>query len=79
MLEPSLIVTTQDSSFSETKELRVPAFSSNAKHNDYQADCLSNDAFAPTDSFVRRHIGATSPETQQMLSAIGCDSLDEMI
>ena len=79
MLEPSLIVTTQDSSFSETKELRVPAFSSNAKHNDYQADCLSNDAFAPTDSFVRRHIGATSPETQQMLTAIGCDSLDEMI
>ncbi|NMF59946.1 aminomethyl-transferring glycine dehydrogenase [Pseudanabaena yagii] len=82
MLEPSLTVTTQDSSIAETtetKELRVPAFSSNAKHNDYLADCLINDALAPTDSFVRRHIGATSTEIQQMLTAIGCDSLDEMI
>ncbi len=82
MLEPSLTVTTQDSSIAETtenKELRVPAFSSNAQHNDYLADCLSDDALAPTDSFVRRHIGATSTEIQQMLTAIGCDSLDEMI
>jgi len=82
MLEPSLTVTTQDSSIAETtknKELRVPAFSSNAQHNDYLTDCLSNDVFAPTDSFVRRHIGATSAEIQQMLTAIGCDSLDEMI
>jgi glycine dehydrogenase len=83
MLEPSLTVTTQDSPITETstetKELRVPAFSNQAKHNDYLADCLSDDALAPTDSFIRRHIGATSTETQQMLTAIGCDSLDEMI
>ncbi len=83
MLEPSLTVTTQDSSITETstetKELRVPAFSTNAEHNDYLTDCLSDDALAPTDSFVRRHIGASSSGIQQMLTAIGCDSLDEMI
>ncbi|WP_271252369.1 aminomethyl-transferring glycine dehydrogenase [Pseudanabaena sp. Chao 1811] len=82
MLEPSLTVTTPDSSIAETtetKELRVPAFSNHAQHNDYLADCLSDDVLAPTDSFVRRHIGATSTEIQQMLIAIGCDSLDEMI
>ena len=83
MLEPSLTVTTQDSSITETstetKELRVPAFSTNAEHNDYLAASLSDDALAPTDSFVRRHIGASSSEIQQMLTAIGCDSLDEMI
>ncbi|MFN7393258.1 MAG: glycine dehydrogenase, partial [Pseudanabaena sp.] len=82
MLEPSLTVTTQDSSIAETtetKELRVPAFSSNAKHNEYLANCFSDDALAPNDSFVRRHIGATSAEIQQMLTAIGCDTIDEMI
>ncbi|MFM7885494.1 MAG: aminomethyl-transferring glycine dehydrogenase [Pseudanabaena sp.] len=82
MLEPSLTVKTQDSSIAEateTKELRVPAFSNHAQLNDYLADCLSDDALAPTDSFVHRHIGATSAEIQQMLTAIGCDSLDEMI
>ena len=70
MLEPSLTVTTQDSSITETstetKELRVPAFSTNAEHNDYLAASLSDDALAPTDSFVRRHIGASSSEIQQM-------------
>ncbi|NUN65855.1 aminomethyl-transferring glycine dehydrogenase [Pseudanabaena biceps] len=60
-------------------ELRVPACSSTTKNDDYLANCLSNDVFAPTDSFVRRHIGANSSEIQQMLAAIGCDSLDEMI
>ena len=82
MLEPALTVTNQDSSIAttiETKELTVPAFSSNPEHHDYLADCLSDDDFAPTDSFVRRHIGASSSEIQQMLTAIGCDSLDEMI
>ncbi len=46
---------------------------------DYLSEALSNDEFAPTDSFVGRHIGASSSEIQQMLAAIGCDSLDEMI
>lgn len=82
MLEPSPTVTTQDSPITETstetKELRVPAFSNNAQ-NDYLDDCLSDDALAPTDSFIRRHIGVTSAEIQQMLTAIGCDSLNEMI
>ncbi|TYQ25060.1 aminomethyl-transferring glycine dehydrogenase [Pseudanabaena sp. UWO310] len=87
MLEPSLTVTAQDSSIAETtkiEESRVPALSPDPNHSDYLAncliaDCLSNDALAPTDSFIRRHIGVTSAEIQQMLAAIGCESLDEMI
>jgi glycine dehydrogenase len=46
---------------------------------DYLGECLSQDDFAPTDSFVQRHIGANSYEIQQMLEAIGCESLEEMI
>lgn len=82
MLEPSLTVTTQDSTIAATtqiEELRVPASSTNPKHDDYLAQCLSDDAFAPTDSFIRRHIGANSSEIQQMLTTIGCESLDEML
>ncbi len=76
MLEPSPIAT-QDSLIS--KELRVPAFAHSSLSQDYLGKCLSDDAFAPTDSFVSRHIGASSTEIQQMLAAIGCESLDEMI
>ncbi len=78
MLEPSTIKT-QDSPILETEKLRVPAFSLNTPTDDYLAEALSDDAFAPTDSFVSRHIGASSTEIQQMLTAIGCSSLDEMI
>ena len=76
MLEPSAM-TTQDSLIQE--ELRVPAFSLTTSTNDYLAECLSDDVFAPNDSFVSRHIGVSSTEIQQMLTAIGCESLDEMI
>ena len=76
MLEPSPIAI-QDSLISE--ELRVPAFAHSSPSQDYLGECLSDDAFAPTDSFVSRHIGASSTEIQQMLVAIGCESLDEMI
>jgi glycine dehydrogenase len=85
MLEPSLAVTIQDSTIAETTEiqseiqaLKVPAFSQ-ASHQDYIDETLSHEDFAPTDSFISRHIGASSLEIQQMLTAIGCDSLDEMI
>ncbi|OIP76403.1 MAG: glycine dehydrogenase (aminomethyl-transferring) [Oscillatoriales cyanobacterium CG2_30_44_21] len=50
-----------------------------AKNNDYLADCLDADEFAPTDSFVHRHIGASSTDIQQMLQVIGCDTMEEMI
>ena len=78
MLEPSTM-TIQDSPILETEKLRVPAFSLDIPADDYIAEALSDDAFMPTDSFVSRHIGASSPEIQQMLTAIGCNSLDEMI
>ena len=78
MLEPSTM-TTQYSPILETEKLRVPAFSLDTPTDDYLAEALSDDAFSPTDSFVSRHIGASSTEIQQMLTAIGCNSLDEMI
>ncbi|MBD2150451.1 aminomethyl-transferring glycine dehydrogenase [Pseudanabaena sp. FACHB-1277] len=46
---------------------------------DYLGECLSQEEFAPTDSFVQRHIGADSHEIQLMLKAIGCESIEEMI
>jgi glycine dehydrogenase len=82
MLEPSLAVTPQDSTIAETTEttsLKVPAFSLANPNQDYIGETLSEADFAPTDSFVSRHIGASSLEIQQMLMAIGCDSIDEMI
>jgi len=72
-------MTTQYSPILETEKLRVPAFSLDTPTDDYLAEALSDDAFSPTDSFVSRHIGASSTEIQQMLTAIGCNSLDEMI
>jgi len=82
MLEPSLAVISRDSSLTEiteTTELGVPDCSAIAKNNDYLADCLDADEFAPTDSFVHRHIGASSTDIQQMLQVIGCDTMEEMI
>jgi len=76
MLESSPI-TTSDSAFQE--DLRVPALANKPLLKDYLEECLSDKAFAPTDSFVRRHIGASSTEIQEMLEAIACDSLDDMI
>jgi glycine dehydrogenase len=76
MLESSPI-TTSDSAFQE--DLRVPALVNKHLLKDYLGECLSNEASAPTDSFVRRHIGASSTEIQEMLGAIACDSLDDMI
>jgi glycine dehydrogenase len=37
------------------------------------------DVLGPTDTFVRRHIGPRGAEIQEMLRALGCDSLDELI
>ena len=82
MLEPSLAVISQDSLLAETTqktELGVPDHSKIAKNDDYIADCLSDEDFAPTDSFVHRHIGASSTEIQEMLKAINCDSMEAMI
>jgi glycine dehydrogenase len=73
-----------------TEELRVPSSRSlidiaQPNYPDYLEDCLitsdaeSKDAFMPTDSFVHRHIGSSSAEIQQMLQAIGCDSMTEML
>jgi glycine dehydrogenase len=76
MLESSPI-TTSDSAFQE--DLRVPALANKPLLKDYLGECLSDKAFAPTDSFVRRHIGASSSEIQEMLGAIACESLDDMI
>jgi glycine dehydrogenase len=39
----------------------------------------STDAFAPTDTFVHRHIGSNPEEIQQMLGSMGFDSLDALI
>jgi glycine dehydrogenase len=36
-------------------------------------------ALAPTDLFVRRHIGPRDDEVREMLEAVGYDSLDELI
>ena len=35
-------------------------------------------ALAPTDTFVRRHIGPSEPEIVDMLTAVGCSSLDDL-
>ncbi len=82
MLEPSLALTNQDSTISQTAEtlsLRVPAFSLTKLDRDYISEALSDADFAPTDSFISRHIGASSTEIQEMLAAIGYDSIAEMI
>jgi glycine dehydrogenase len=83
MSEPSLAVTPQNPSITDISVLKVPEFSLTERSQDYSQDyideCLDNQDFAPTDSFIARHIGASSIEIQQMLTAIGCDSLDEMI
>lgn len=50
MLESSPI-TTSDSAFQE--DLRVPALANKPLLKDYLEECLSDKAFAPTDSFVR--------------------------
>ena len=61
------------------EELSVPAFAKKNILKDYLGECLSDETFAPTDSFVRRHIGASFTEIQEMLGAIACESLDDMI
>ena len=68
MLEPSLAVATQDSTIAETteiKSLKVPDFSlakpdQDYPDQDYIDETLSHADFAPTDSFISRHIGASS-------------------
>jgi len=35
--------------------------------------------FAPADSFARRHLGSNAPETAEMLSTLGFDSLDALV
>jgi glycine dehydrogenase len=42
-------------------------------------ECLSNDPFAPTDTFIHRHIGSSATEIQAMLEAVGCANLDDLI
>lgn len=37
------------------------------------------DLFTPTDQFMVRHMGSQGEDKQQMLSAIGFNSLDELI
>jgi glycine dehydrogenase len=76
MLESSP-TTFPDATFQE--ELRIPAFAQKSMCKDYLGECLSDQLAAPTDSFVRRHIGASSSEIQEMLGAIACESLDDMI
>jgi glycine dehydrogenase len=34
---------------------------------------------APTDTFVRRHVAPSEPEIREMLSAVGCGSLEQLI
>ncbi|CAN1213567.1 aminomethyl-transferring glycine dehydrogenase [Tumidithrix helvetica PCC 7403] len=41
--------------------------------------CLNGDAFAPTDTFIHRHIGSNATEIQEMLSSLGCTSLNDLI
>jgi glycine dehydrogenase len=76
MLESSP-TTFPDATFQE--ELRIPAFAQKSICKDYLGECLSDQVAAPTDSFVRRHIGASSSEIQEMLGVIACESLDDMI
>ena len=76
MLESSP-TTFPDATFQE--DLRIPAFAQKSMCKDYLGECLSDQVAAPTDSFVRRHIGASSSEIQEMLGAIACESLDDMI
>ncbi len=40
---------------------------------------LAHDLFSPTGSFVRRHIGPSPDEQQQMLAGLGCSTLDALI
>ena len=76
MLESSP-ATLPDATFQE--ELRIPDFVQKTISKDYLGECLSDQAAAPTDSFVRRHIGASSTEIQEMLATIACESLYDMI
>jgi glycine dehydrogenase len=40
---------------------------------------LSDSIFAPLDTFVRRHVGSTPGEIEEMLAAVRADSLDQLV
>ena len=67
----------------QPRELREPRASAAAAHDPHdveRADAAS--LFAPTDTFVRRHVGsgeAEAPATRRMLGALGLASLDELV
>jgi glycine dehydrogenase len=50
-----------------------------ARQTNKQQQLLSPEALAPTDLFVRRHIGPNADEIEAMLKVLGFSSLDEAI
>jgi len=40
---------------------------------------LSDDLFRPLDGFERRHLGSTPEEIAEMLAAVGCNSVEELV
>ena len=46
---------------------------------DNQQNLSSANSFAPTDSFINRHIGPSSDKIEQMLKVLGYSSLDQLI
>jgi glycine dehydrogenase len=61
-------------------DLAAPAPLNGHQSNQHQsAQPKHADAFAPTDTFVHRHIGPNPEEVEQMLATMGFDSLDALI
>ena len=40
---------------------------------------MSDDLFRPLDGFERRHLGSTPEEIAEMLAAVGCNSVEELV
>jgi glycine dehydrogenase len=83
MLEPTKIAHKTVSEFARTQRSQVLVSPPQPQPDSGQIDpiqaCLSQDIFAPSDTFVRRHIGPTITEMQAMLAAVGCADLNDLI
>ncbi len=60
-------------------DLASPAQNGHQSNQYLSAEPKHTDAFAPTDTFVHRHIGPNPEEVAQMLATMGFDSLEALI
>jgi glycine dehydrogenase len=74
MLEPLTSVTSNSPNLTVSAQLN-----GHQSNQPLSLDPKQIDAFAPTDTFVHRHIGPNPEEIAQMLAVLGFDSLDALI